>query len=74
MNLLRKSVISAGAVAAAALLLAVSSPRIVHALGEQLVSITNTATHPAIVEEVPHLPSHIVTCLDLSRALPTVIP
>jgi len=63
MNLLGKSVISAGAVAAAALLLAVSSPRTVHALGEQLVSITNTATHPAIVEEVPHHPGRIVTLL-----------
>ena len=63
MNTLGKSVISAGGVAAAALLLAISSPRTVHALGEQLVSITNTATHPAIVEEVPHLPSHVVTLL-----------
>ena len=63
MNLLSKSVISAGAVAAAALLLAVSSPRTVHALGEQLVSITNTAAHPAIVEDVPHMPSHVVTLL-----------
>jgi len=63
MNLLGKSIISAGAVAAAALLLAVSSPRAVHALGEQLISIANTATHPAIVEDVPHLPSHVVTLL-----------
>ena len=63
MNLLGKSVISAGAAAVAALLLAVSSPRTVHALGEQLVSIANTATHPAIVEDVPHMPSHIVTLL-----------
>jgi hypothetical protein len=63
MKLLNKSVISAGAVAAAALLLAVSSPRTVHALGDELVSIANTATHPAIVEEVPHLPSHVVTLL-----------
>lgn len=63
MKLLGKSVISAGAVAAAALLLAISSPRTVHALGDQLVSIANTATHPAIVEDVPHMPSHIVTLL-----------
>jgi hypothetical protein len=63
MNLLNKSLVSIAGVAAAALLLAVSSPRTVHALGEQLVSITNTATHPAIVEEVPHMPSHIVTLL-----------
>lgn len=63
MKLLGKSVISAGAVVAAALLLAISSPRTVHALGDELVSIANTATHPAIVEEVPHLPSHVVTLL-----------
>src|ERR1700744_721694 len=63
MNLLGKSVTSAGAVVAAALLLAVSSPRTVHALGDQLVEIVNTATHPAIVEEVPHMPSHVVTLL-----------
>ena len=63
MKLLGKSVISAGAVVAAALLLAISSPRTVHALGDELVSIANTAIHPAIVEEVPHLPSHVVTLL-----------
>lgn len=63
MKLLGKSVISAGALTAAALLLAISSPRAVHALGDELVSIANTATHPAIVEEVPHLPSHVVTLL-----------
>jgi hypothetical protein len=64
MNLLRKSVISLGIVAAATLLLSLTSPRTMHALGglgEQLVSITNTATHPAIVEDVPHFASHIVT-------------
>lgn len=63
MNLLRKSVLSFAGVAAAALLLAVTSPRTVHALGEQLVSIANTAAHPAVVEDVPHFPSHIVTLL-----------
>ena len=63
MKLFVKSVISAGAIVIPVLLLAVSSPRTVHALGEQLVSIANTATHPAIVEEVPHLPSHVVTLL-----------
>ena len=63
MKLLGKSVISAGALTAAALLLAISSPRTVHALGDELVSIANTATHPAIVEEVPHLPSHVITLL-----------
>src|ERR1039458_6181334 len=61
MNLLSRSVISTGGVAAAALLLALASPRAVQALGEQLVNIANTATHPAIVEEVPHLASHLVT-------------
>ena len=45
MNLSRKSVLSFAGVTAAALLLAVASPRTVHALGEQLVSIANTATH-----------------------------
>jgi len=63
MKLLGKSVISAGALIAAALLVAISSPRTVHALGDELVSIANTATHPAIVEEVPHLPSHVITLL-----------
>lgn len=52
MNLSSKGVLSIAGVAAAALLLAVASPRTVHALGEQLVSITNTATHPANVEDV----------------------
>jgi hypothetical protein len=61
MNLSRKSVLSFAGVATAALLLAVASPRTVHALGEQLVSIANTATHPAVVEDVPHFASHIVT-------------
>jgi hypothetical protein len=61
MNLLSRSVISTGGVAAAALLLALASPRAVQALGEQLVSIANTATHPAVVEEVPHFASHLVT-------------
>jgi len=63
MKLLGKSVISAGALTAAALLVAISSPRTVHALGDELVSIANTATHPAIFEEVPHLPSHVITLL-----------
>jgi hypothetical protein len=62
-KLLVKSVISFAALAAAGLLLAISSSRTVHALGDELVSIANTATHPAIVEEVPHLPSHVVTLL-----------
>jgi hypothetical protein len=61
MNLLRKSVISFVGVAAAALLFALASPRTVHALGEQLVIIANSATHPAIVQEVPHFASHLVT-------------
>lgn len=63
MNSLRKSTLSLVGVAAAALLLAVTSPRTVHALGEQLVNITNTAARPAIVEDVPHFPSHVVTLL-----------
>ena len=61
MNLVRKSVLSFVGVAAAALLLAVASPRSVHALGEQLVIITNSAAHPANVEDVSHLVSHLVT-------------
>jgi len=61
MSLSRKSLISFAGVAAAALLLALASPRTVHALGEQLVSIANTATHPAVVEEVPHFASHLIT-------------
>jgi len=64
MNLSRKSAISIGGVAAAALLLSLTSPRTVHALGaigDQLVRITNTAAAPAIVEDVPHFASHLVT-------------
>ena len=64
MNLLRKSVISFAGVAAAALLLALASPRTVHAvgaIGDSLVRITNTAAAPAIAEEVPHTASHLVT-------------
>ena len=61
MNLLRKSVVFCGIVAAASLLLALTAPRTVRAFGEELVRIANTATNPAIVEEVPHFASHIVT-------------
>lgn len=64
MNLLRKIVISLGGVAVGTLLLAVISPRTVHALGaigDTLVRITNTAAAPAIVEDVPHFGSHLVT-------------
>jgi hypothetical protein len=64
MNLFRKSVLSFVGVAAAALLLALTSPRTMHALGPlgaELVRITNTAEAPAVVEEVPHLASHLVT-------------
>jgi hypothetical protein len=64
MNLSRKSFIVFGGVATAALLLSLSSPRTVSALaavGTTLVRITNTATEPAIVEEVPHSASHLVT-------------
>lgn len=61
MNSLRKSIPWIGGVAAGALLLAVASPRTAHALGEDLISIANTAAHPAIVEDVPHFASHLVT-------------
>lgn len=64
MNLSRKSFIAFGGVAAAALVLSLSSPRTVHALGTigmTLVRITNTAAEPAVVEEVPHSASHLVT-------------
>jgi hypothetical protein len=56
-----KTLISIGAVATAVLLLALASPRIVHAYSEEPVFILNPATHPAVVEEVPHLASHLVT-------------
>jgi hypothetical protein len=55
MNLLRKGVIFLGAVATATLLLALTAPRTVRAFSEELVRIANTATYPAIVEEVPLL-------------------
>jgi hypothetical protein len=61
MNLFRKSALSFAGVAAAALLLALSSPRTVQAFSAELVRITNTADAPAIVENVPHLASHLVT-------------
>src|ERR1035438_92176 len=61
MQLSSKRVLSFAGAAAGALLLAFASPRAVQALGEQLVNVANTATHPAIVEEVPHLASHLVT-------------
>ena len=66
MNLSRKSFIAFGGVAAAALLLSLSSPRTVHALsavGDTLVRITNTAAAPGIVEDVPHIASHTVTLI-----------
>jgi hypothetical protein len=64
MNLLRKSVISIAGIITAALLLSLTSPRTMHALGPigaALVRITNTAEAPAIVEDVPHFASHLVT-------------
>jgi len=61
MNLLRKSVVFCGVVAAATLPLALTAPRTVRAFGEELVRIANTETNPAVVEEVPHFASHIVT-------------
>src|SRR5580692_4844171 len=61
MNLLRKSVVFCGVVAAATLPLALTAPRTVRALGEELVRIANTETNPAIVEEAPHFASRIVT-------------
>jgi hypothetical protein len=64
MNLFRKSLISFAGVAAAALLLAFTSTRTMHALGPlgaELVRITNSAEAPAIVEDVPHFASHLVT-------------
>jgi hypothetical protein len=60
MNLFRKSVLSFAGVAAAALLLALVSPRTVHAISAELVRISNTADAPAIVENVPHLASHLI--------------
>lgn len=64
MNIFRKSIISLGLLVCAALLLAVTSPRTVRALGPigaTLVRITNTAEAPAITEDVPHFASHLVT-------------
>jgi hypothetical protein len=64
MNVPYKSILAFGGTAAAALLLALTSPRTTHAVGalsDQLVRITNTAAVPAIVEEVPHSASHLVT-------------
>ena len=61
MNLLRKSAVFCGIVAAATLPLALTAPRTVRAFGEELVRIANTETNPAIVEEVPHFASHLVT-------------
>jgi hypothetical protein len=61
MNLLRKSVVFCGVVAAATLPLALTAPRTVRAFGEELVRIANTETNPAVVEEVPQFASHIVT-------------
>jgi hypothetical protein len=61
MILLRKSVVVFGAVATATLVFALTAPRTVRAFGEELVRIGNTETYPAIVEEVPHFASHIVT-------------
>jgi hypothetical protein len=66
MNLLRKALISSGIVVSAAMVLTVTAPRTVHALGgigAALVRITNTAEAPAIVEDVPHSASHLVTLL-----------
>src|ERR1700722_9820545 len=61
MKLSRKTLISNGVVAAAALVCALVSPRTVRAYSEEAVFILNPVTHPAVVEEVPHLASHLVT-------------
>jgi hypothetical protein len=61
MNLFRKSALSFAGVAAAALLLALASPRTVQAFSAALIRIANTAEEPAIVEDVPHFASHLVT-------------
>ena len=73
MNLSRKCVLSFTGVATAALLIAVASPRTVHALGEQLVSIANTATHPAVVETFPTSPPTSSRSSVVSMAVNTVI-
>jgi hypothetical protein len=61
MNSLRKTVISVAAIVTAAALLSFASPRTVHALGEEQVIVMNPAIRPAIVEEVTHFASHLVT-------------
>jgi hypothetical protein len=74
MNPLSKSVISTGGVAAAALLLALASPRAVHAIGAELVRISNTADAPGILEDVSHLASHTVSLTGRLRAHPPLWP
>jgi hypothetical protein len=64
MNLLRKNDFFSGAVVTATLLFALtalSAPRSALALGDEPVRVANTAAGPAIVEEVPHFASHLVT-------------
>jgi hypothetical protein len=60
MDLLRKTVISVGALATAAALLSLASTKTAHAYTEEPVIILNPVIHPAIVEEVPHFASHLV--------------
>jgi len=60
MNLLRNTVISVGALAAAAALLSLASSKTAQAYVEEPVIILNPVIHPAIVEEVPHFASHLV--------------
>ena len=61
MNLLRKALIPLGGVAVASLLLTIVAPRAAHALVATLVQVVNTASAPAITQNVPTLASQIVT-------------
>jgi hypothetical protein len=61
MKLLPKTLFPIGAVVTAVFALALVSPRTVHALGDEPVLVLNPPNRPVIVEEVPHLASHLVT-------------
>lgn len=60
MSLLRKNLIPVAALAAAAAVLSLTSPRTAYAYNEEPVIILNPVFHPAFVEEVPHFASHLV--------------
>jgi hypothetical protein len=61
MTVLKRVMMGMGGIATLAALLQVAAPKAVHAITATMVQVTNTASVPAITENVPNLASQIVT-------------